>query len=111
MSRGRGRPSQHIAIPVFTWVMVELMRDREPPRRGRHSVRAACVNLSTKLAKYGDFPPPTLRRLHGEAQTKMKHGIGPEQLEQHHEKLLREVRERRATCGWGTDPLQFLGLD
>ncbi len=111
MSRVRGRPAQHIAIPVFTWVMVELMRDRESEGLRRHSIRAACDILSKRLAAYGDFPPPTLRRLHGEAQTKMKHGIGPEHLEQHHEKLLREVRERRAACGWGTDPLKLLGLD
>ena len=52
MSRVRGRPAQHIAIPVFTWVMVELMRDRESEGLRRHSIRAACDNLSKKLAAY-----------------------------------------------------------
>ena len=36
MSRGRGRPAQHIAIPVFTWVMVAPAGDG-PQRAYRHS--------------------------------------------------------------------------
>ncbi len=108
--RGRGRPARHSAILVFSWVLVEIMRDRPSSGLKRHSVRAAADLLSKRLAAHGNVPAETLRREHRDMEKRLKTMYPPAEIPQQREELLREVRARRIKTGWDTDPLKLVGI-
>jgi hypothetical protein len=102
-ARGRGRPFIKPSIPLLTWVMVELMRDRK--NAPRLSVRAAAAKLAKEIRH--DFiggknwPSETIRRQYKNYESiVLRSNTGAEK--QQAEILLQIARARREGLGWGT---------
>lgn len=95
-------------VPLFVWVLVELMRDRKDSRP-RDTVRAASKRLQTKLAQ--DFeggrvlPTETIRRYYKNFKSTARRSNNGKQLAQ---ALLAISRERREFLGWDVRPWQWV---
>jgi hypothetical protein len=102
----RGRPKVKPSVPLLTWVMVELLRDRKDQTKERASVREAVRRLERQLTKsfvggrrlrfeairkhYKDFQTTT-HRSNSDVEANLARN------------LLDLARRRREVYGWEAD--------
>jgi hypothetical protein len=101
----RGRKSVKPSIALFYWVLVELARDREDPRRERDSARNASQRLEERLneclpgARRNEWE--TIRRYYKKFE-KTRHRPSHCAESEMAQQLLEAGRQNRAVLGWKT---------